>query len=78
MVEVIVADTGRGICSNHLQAIFQSFYQEENALRRTVGGTGIGLAICRLIIHSLGGQIWADSEGQQQGSKLHFTLPVGC
>ena len=76
MLEVIVADTGRGIAPSHLEAIFNDFYQEEGARRRTVGGTGIGLAICRQIIHSLGGQIWADSAGPKQGSQFHFTVPV--
>lgn len=76
MLEVIVADTGRGIVPSHLEAIFNHFYQEESALRRNFGGTGIGLARARLIIQSLGGQIWADSAGQQQGSKFHFTVPV--
>ena len=75
-LEVIVADTGRGISPNNLEAIFQPFYQEEKALRRTVNGTGLGLAICRFIVESLGGKISAFSVGKQQGSLFHLTLPV--
>ncbi len=76
MLEVIIADTGRGIEPSQLEAIFDRFYQEEGALRRTTGGTGLGLAICRRIIEGLGGRIWAASPGKNQGSQFHFTVPI--
>lgn len=76
MVEVTVADTGRGIEPNRLEVVFDRFYQEEGALRRTTGGTGIGLAICRQIVNGWGGQIWAKSAGKDQGSQFHFTIPI--
>lgn len=75
MVEVTVADTGRGIEPNRLETVFERFYQEEGALRRTTGGTGLGLAICRQIINHLGGQIWAESAGKDRGTQFHFTIP---
>ncbi len=76
LLEVIISDTGRGIAPHHLKAIFNCFYQEENYLKRTVNGVGIGLTICSQIIQSLGGKIWAHSAGKEQGSSIHFTLPV--
>jgi DICT domain-containing protein/signal transduction histidine kinase len=76
MVEVTVADTGRGIEPNRLETVFDRFYQEEGALRRTTGGTGLGLAICRQIVTGLGGRIWAESNGKDQGSQFHFTIPI--
>ncbi|GAP97269.1 DICT sensory domain-containing protein [Leptolyngbya sp. NIES-2104] len=76
MLEVIVADTGRGIEENRLETVFDRFYQEEGALRRTTGGTGLGLAICRQIITNWGGRIWAESSGKDQGSEFHFTIPI--
>ncbi|MBD6618814.1 GAF domain-containing protein [Komarekiella sp. 'clone 1'] len=76
MLKVTIADTGRGIESNRLESIFERFYQEEGFLQRTVGGTGLGLAICRCIIDNLGGKIWAESPGKDQGSQFHFTIPV--
>jgi signal transduction histidine kinase len=76
MLEVTIADTGRGIEPNRLEVVFDRFYQEEGALRRTTSGTGLGLAICRQIVNSWNGQIWAESAGKDQGSKFHFTLPI--
>ncbi|KOP27594.1 histidine kinase [Hapalosiphon sp. MRB220] len=76
MVEVTVADTGRGIEPNRLEIVFDRFYQEEGALRRSTGGTGLGLAICRQIVNGWGGEIWAESEGKNQGSQFHFTIPI--
>jgi signal transduction histidine kinase len=76
MLEVTITDTGRGIEPNRLEAVFERFYQEEGALRRTAGGTGLGLAICRQVIAHLGGRIWAESAGRDQGSQFHFTIPV--
>lgn len=76
LIQVTIADTGRGIEPQRLEAIFDRFYQEEGAMRRTSGGTGLGLAMCRQIVEGLGGCIWAESDGKDQGSQFHFTLPV--
>jgi DICT domain-containing protein/signal transduction histidine kinase len=76
MVEVLVADTGRGIEPNSLKVVFDRFYQEEGALRRSTGGTGLGLAICKQIVTGWGGKIWADSAGKDRGSEFHFTIPI--
>ena len=76
MIEVTVADTGRGIETNRLELVFDRFYQEEGALRRTAGGTGLGLAICRQIVKGWNGRIWAESRGKDKGSKFHFTVPI--
>ncbi len=75
-LQVTVADSGRGIEPSRLHVVFDRFYQEEGALRRTTGGTGLGLAMCRQIVEGLGGTIWAESEGKNKGSQFHFTVPV--
>ncbi|NMG59654.1 GAF domain-containing protein [Geitlerinema sp. P-1104] len=75
LLKVTVADTGRGIEPARVEDIFERFYQEEGALRRTTGGTGLGLAICRQAIQRWGGQVWAESEGKDRGSRFHFTIP---
>jgi signal transduction histidine kinase len=76
MLEIIIADTGRGMDESELEIIFDRFSQSESYLRRTVSGAGLGLAICRKIIQAMGGQIWARSGGKNQGSHFHFTLPL--
>ena len=76
MLEIIVSDTGRGIDSELLEVIFDRFAQSESYLRRTVSGVGLGLVICRQIIQSMGGKIWAKSAGKNQGSQFHFTLVI--
>jgi len=76
MLEVVLADTGRGIDPASLESVFERFYQEEGSLRRSVGGTGLGLAICRQIVNGWGGRIWAESGGKGQGSEFHFTIPI--
>ncbi|NEQ49422.1 MAG: GAF domain-containing protein [Leptolyngbya sp. SIO3F4] len=77
-IEVSVNDSGRGIEPERLETVFERFYQEEGALRRSVGGTGLGLAICRQIVEAQGGKIWAVSKGKDQGTQVHFTLPISA
>ena len=76
MLEIVVSDTGRGIDPSQLETVFDRFSQTESYLRRSVSGVGLGLAICRQIIQNMGGEIWATSEGENQGSQFHFTVPV--
>jgi len=75
-LEVAIADTGRGIEPEQLNNIFNRFSQTENYLRRSTSGVGLGLVICRQIIHSIGGEIWATSGGKDQGSEFYFTIPL--
>ncbi|ODH00415.1 hypothetical protein A4S05_00070 [Nostoc sp. KVJ20] len=70
-----IADQGRGIPADKLEAIFGRFQQVDASDSRTKGGTGLGLAICRSIIDQHGGQIWAEST-LSVGSTFFFTLPL--
>ena len=76
MLEIVISDTGRGIDPSQLETVFDRFSQTESYLRRSVSGVGLGLAICRQIIQNIGGEIWATSEGENQGSQFHFTIPI--
>jgi GGDEF domain-containing protein len=75
MLSVSVKDTGIGIPKEHLDAIFEKFYQVEGSLHRSVGGTGLGLAITKRLIEAHQGKIWVESE-VGKGSTFTFTLPI--
>jgi signal transduction histidine kinase len=69
-----VKDTGPGIPAEDLPHLFQKFYRVDNSATRTIGGTGLGLFICRKIIELYGGRIWAESE-VGKGSSFYINLP---
>jgi hypothetical protein len=61
-VYVRVEDTGLGIASDRLQAIFEPFVQVDMTLTRQHGGTGLGLAISRRLAQLMGGDVTVRSE----------------
>jgi len=66
---VSVSDSGRGLDCAERNRLFQSFYSTKP------GGTGMGLAVCRLIVESHEGKIWAASN-EGPGATFAFTLPL--
>ncbi len=72
-LEISVADTGVGISEEHLQKIFDEFYQITEAHRSK--GSGLGLAICKRLIEAMGGQIQAQSKADE-GSRFTIRLPA--
>ena len=70
----IVEDQGRGIPPEKLEHIFERFQQGDASDSRALGGTGLGLALCRSIVEQHGGRIWAES-AVGKGSRFLFTLP---
>lgn len=74
VVQIRIADTGPGIPTSDLSHLFQKFYRVDNTATRTVGGTGLGLFICRKIVELYNGTIWADSE-VNKGSTFFINLP---
>ena len=75
-VEISVQDTGIGIAPGDLERIFNTFEQVESSAARQFEGTGLGLALSQSMVELHGGKIWAQSEGQDRGSRFAFTLPV--
>ena len=73
-VAISVRDTGIGIASEHLSAVFEEFRQV-HAGRTGTRGSGLGLAISRKFVELLGGRIWVESTFGH-GSTFTFTLPT--
>jgi two-component system, OmpR family, sensor histidine kinase VicK len=70
-----VEDQGRGISPEKLERIFDRFEQGDASDSRALGGTGLGLALCRSIVEQHGGRMWAESF-VGKGSRFLFTLPA--
>lgn len=68
-VRVVVSDTGPGLPEPLLETMFDPMVTSKP------GGLGVGLAICRSIVHSHGGRIWAENQANG-GAAVCFTLPA--
>jgi two-component system OmpR family sensor kinase len=69
-----VQDAGIGIAPEHLDRVFDAFYQTEPPTQRHFGGLGLGLTLCRAIVERHGGTIWVEST-PGQGSTFYVQLP---
>lgn len=69
-----VKDNGSGIPKEKQDNLFKKFYQVDTSLKRSHGGTGLGLVICKGIVEALGGKIWIESE-IGNGTTIFFTMP---
>ncbi len=74
VVQFYIKDTGAGIAPEDISHLFQKFYRIDNSTTRTIGGTGLGLFICRKIIELYNGRIWVESE-LDRGSTFFVNLP---
>jgi signal transduction histidine kinase len=74
-IKVNVSDNGIGIHPQDLDIIFHKFKQVSTGIRRTTGGTGLGLVISKTIVEMHGGEIGVSSE-VDNGSTFWFTLPL--
>jgi signal transduction histidine kinase/putative methionine-R-sulfoxide reductase with GAF domain len=75
-VRFSVTDPGLGIPAAEQRRIFEKFYRLDPNMNRGVGGTGLGLYICRELVRRMEGRIWVESPGVGNGSTFHVELPV--
>ncbi|GHO68221.1 hypothetical protein KSC_071130 [Ktedonobacter sp. SOSP1-52] len=74
-IELCVRDHGIGIAPQQLQRIFHRFHRVDRSLTREVSGLGLGLTLCKHIIHKHRGLIWIEST-LGVGSTVHVLLPA--
>jgi PAS domain S-box-containing protein len=74
VVQCSIQDTGHGIPAEDIKHLFQKFYRVDSSVTRTIGGTGLGLFICRKIVELYGGRIWVEST-VGKGSTFYINIP---
>jgi two-component system phosphate regulon sensor histidine kinase PhoR len=72
---IIVADSGEGIPTQHLERLFERFYRVDRARSRELGGVGLGLAIVKHLARAHGGEVTVASE---LGKGSTFTIELPC
>lgn len=81
-VRFAVSDTGYGLSTEDLGAIFEKFKRRvrEHPLQRgeheSPEGSGLGLHVAKMFIEAHNGKIWAESRGHDKGSSFIFTVPI--
>jgi len=76
LVRLSIQDEGIGIPPEMLHGVFEAFVQQPQAIDRSRGGLGLGLAIARSLTIQHGGTIRAESQGPGQGSTFFVDLPA--
>lgn len=76
LIETTVQDFGVGVPTSVIPNLFTKFYRNHRN-RAQIGGTGLGLYLCKALVTAHGGHIWVNSE-EGKGSSFSFTvLPYG-
>jgi PAS domain S-box-containing protein len=73
-VQFAVTDSGLGIPAAEQRRIFEKFYRLDPHMERGIGGTGLGLYICRELVRRVNGRIWVES-ATGSGSTFFVEVP---
>ena len=76
-VRFSVRDEGLGIPASERRRIFEKFYRLDPQMTRGIGGTGLGLYICRELVNRIDGRIWVETAGNgSRGSVFVVEVPI--
>lgn len=75
-LQFTVIDTGIGVELSKQNSLFEPFVQADGSVKRRYGGTGLGLTVCKRLVQLMGGEIFLNSLGKNQGTRVIFTLPI--
>ena len=75
-VAIEVSDTGIRLAPASLPRVFERFWQADSTSTRSHSGLGLGLALVRHIVELHGGEVRAQSDGPERGSRFTVTLPA--
>lgn len=73
-IVISVADSGIGIPAEDIPHLFQKFYRVDDTDTREIGGTGLGLYLCRRLAETMGGRVRVESE-YKHGSTFFLEIP---
>jgi len=73
-IRLAIQDSGVGIPAEDIPHLFQKFYRVDSTDTREIGGTGLGLYLCRKLIEAMEGRIWVTSE-YKKGSTFFIEVP---
>lgn len=74
--QITIKDTGKGISSDFLPYVFETFRQADASITRQYGGLGLGLAIVRHLVELHGGTVSVESPGEGQGTTFTVQIPL--
>ena len=75
-IRITVKDNGYGIPEEEQGKIFSKMYRANNAKVKDAEGTGLGLYLVKAVLDRVGGMIWFESPGENQGTSFYVTIPV--
>lgn len=72
-IQISVADTGIGMEQKYAESIFSKFSQEDKSVTRKYGGSGLGMAITKELVHLMGGEIKIESK-KNEGTTIYVKI----
>jgi signal transduction histidine kinase len=75
-ITVDIIDTGIGMNKETIAKLFKKFSRADNANQVNIKGTDLGLFVAHEMAEAMGGHVTAHSEGEGNGSRFEFVLPV--